>query len=536
VNTTDSGKPAVDYAALVEIKQQFKDNPTRVRIIALIMEQAKYKKILSTYDLRVFSLYERDGRGWVHTSFNNEGTATNRLSSEGPNVQNQPSRGEWMEMIRGGIVPPEGWIWACFDLSQIEPRGGAMIAYILGDPGLKSDLEDPERGDPYKSLASGLTGIPYEQITKEIRDTGKVAMLAIIYGSSAQALAENPTMRPLGRNGEQPTKEDIQAALDALFVKYPGLKKYQRNILFWALKSGYAESFWGFRRPAFDLASRKGEWRTNRAGESRALRNFGIQGWAAEYLKSAMLWADSLIEKYNLRDRIKIVLTVHDEVDALVRKDSINIAVALFRLAMTKAWDAKIPLKCDAELGASWGTILDINKWKEVPPQNEDTEQLIASIQQEVSPFLDFPLAREVCTPFDMTTVSFEDYEPFAWHAARLDLAIDDPRLPMMTKESPEGYLVDVREWKKNGVSTWRGKLVCSNGVMDIVAWDVPLKEGFTRLTGKWSDKYRSFQVSRQDEMRFNTSLLGPLLAGKVVEIDGYVIHFDRLKRDCIGA
>jgi DNA polymerase-1 len=513
---TRTGEPAVGKAAIAEhvtyVKEEWQpfaksgieSRELMLKVIKLIQTRAKTAKLLSTYDLRqhAVALHTIGGIqfGEVHTQYNESATATNRLASTSPNSQNMPAKGEGGRDIRNGIVAPktDGYTWymVVADLSQIEPRCMAYFVALLGDDTFLAAYR--EGRDIYMTIASGALGVAYADVTVTQRSAAKVLVLALSYGSSAQGLASNPIIEELGLD-----VRGVERALETLFANAPGLRRYHWNAIAWGLLRGYSESLWGFARPAQGL---RNSHRSRRTEAVRAIQNHIIQSFAAQVLGAALVWIDAILVKYQLEQVICLTLQIHDEIDSRVRQDYMLVANALLQRCMRFVTNIGAPMKIDVEVGevdergSRWGDLKAFAK-VELGPQHEDTERLIAAIEQETSPFADMPLA-QMATPFDLSVVTDEDLPIYLWHAANIKVTLDDPRLPTCTNDAPKGWIVDVKSYEKinkhgENKTTYRGTMVGRGNNVALVSFDVPLVEGPAQVQGTYQPEYRSFMVKQ---------------------------------------
>ncbi len=524
---TDTGLPATTASALIDVESQLTDRD-RLKAMKALRKRKKLSKIVSTYNLRNYVVEEVQlgGKlyGIIHTTVNECGAATGRTSSDAPNSQNMPNNKEGDEedqadaiLIRSTIVAPEDELIVVRDLSQIEPRGGALVTSCLGDDTLAESYRQGK--DIYQTMGAPVAQLPAEQIVGNLRKAAKLMVLAIFYGLSALSLAKNKVMAVFSKDKKTLlTNDEASQAMNRLYTGIPGLKKYQWNAVAWALYRGYAESIWGFRMPAENLRSKEPGYRAIRSGTSRSVRNQEIQGWACSYLEAAMIWTHQIIKKYKLEDVIKAMMTVHDEADYRVKKPYVDLLIGITDHTMTNLVPGLgVPIASDAEVGQTWGDVQDWRdpeKWKHKPPQWEGTAALLDKIRQEKSPFADMPLA-DVTKPFQMSWVPWEDIGIYCWHAANLDVAIGDSRLPVKNYQHPAGFLIDTRKIKRTPEQLeagkkdyWKGILVCRDGNIPVVSFNQPIKDGYVALSGIYDERWGSFQVHTCERLQRNSELL----------------------------
>lgn len=303
-------------------------------IIKEILEYRNLKKLLSTYIDALPQIIDKQ-TGKVHTTFNQALTATGRLSSNNPNLQNIPIRTERGREIRKAFVPstPDGYIISA-DYSQIELR---LMAHMSGDTNLIEAFESGK--DVHAATAAKLFGVDIEQVTDEERRKAKTVNFGIIYGISAFGLAERMEI------GVREAKEFI----DAYFKTYPGVSNYISTAIERAHSTGYVETLYGRRRYLKDINSRNSNVR--KFNERNAI-NAPLQGSAADIIKIAMLNVASRIEKENLKSRM--VLQVHDELVFDVTADEKEAVLAIAKEEMESVANLKVKLIAECGYGENW--------------------------------------------------------------------------------------------------------------------------------------------------------------------------------------
>lgn len=303
-------------------------------IIPKILEYRNYKKLLSTYIDALPQLIDRED-GKVHTSFNQSLTATGRLSSSSPNLQNIPIRTERGKEIRKAFVPsaPEGCIVSA-DYSQIELR---LMAHFSGDEELIHSFNSGT--DVHAATAAKLFKIPVNEVTDAERRKAKTVNFGIIYGISAFGLAERMEI------GVKEAKEFI----DAYFKTYPGVSHYISDTIETAHKNGLVETLYGRRRYLRDINSRN----TNvRKFNERNAVNAPLQGSAADIIKIAMANVFRRLENEHLRS--KMVLQVHDELVFDVHPGEKDAVMKIAKEEMEGVAKLKVPLIVDCNYGKNW--------------------------------------------------------------------------------------------------------------------------------------------------------------------------------------
>jgi DNA polymerase-1 len=309
-------------------------------IVDLILEQRQLSKLVSTYvDALPTMVNPRTGR--LHTSFNQRGAETGRISSSAPNLQNIPVRSEAGREIRRAFVAEQGWLLLSADYSQVELR---ILAHISEDPYLLAAFARGE--DIHASAASKVYGVPLSQVTKEQRSVAKMMNFATSYGVSAFGLAQRTGL----------SHGDAQQFLDRYFATYPGVKRYLDETKALAREHGYVETLLGRRRYFPILRSTTtiaGPQAYNlRQAAERAAINHPIQGTAADIIKIAMVNLHDALKQNGYRARM--VLQVHDELVLETPEEELPSVARLVEQMMEGAFELNAPLKVDLEAGPNW--------------------------------------------------------------------------------------------------------------------------------------------------------------------------------------
>lgn len=303
-------------------------------IINLILEQRTLAKLKSTYVDAMPALVDpKTGR--LHTTYNQIGISTGRLSSSSPNLQNIPIRTERGREIRRAFVAEPGWRLISADYSQVELR---ILAHIAEDPALLSAFANDE--DIHAATAANVLKIALAEVTSDQRRIAKTVNFGIIYGQTAYGLARSTGM----------SKEEAAAFIEAYFEKYPGVKHYIEETKRLAAAQGYVTTLRGRRRDFSNLG--KLPQGPQRSAAERETINSPIQGSAADIMKQAMIDLHAAIRERKLRSRI--LLQVHDELVLEAPEDEVLEAAELTRKVMREAYPLKVPLKVDVETGANW--------------------------------------------------------------------------------------------------------------------------------------------------------------------------------------
>ena len=299
----------------------------------LVLEHRSLSKLKGTYVDALPALVDpADGR--IHTTFNQAGAATGRLSSQDPNLQNIPVRTELSRRIRAAFVAPPGRLLLSADYSQIELR---ILAHYAEDPSLLESFR--LREDVHSRTAAETFGVPASEVTPDQRRVAKVLNFGIAYGLSAFGLSQRLDMPPA----------EAQAVIDRYFARYAGVKRWLDGTVAAARESGEVRTLWGRRRELPDIRSRNPGLR--QAAERMAV-NTPIQGTAADIVKIAMLRVDRALAAEGLGSRM--ILQVHDELVLEVPVEEAAPAEALVRRAMEGAAELLVPLDVEVGRAGSW--------------------------------------------------------------------------------------------------------------------------------------------------------------------------------------
>lgn len=322
-------KTKTGYATGVEILEQL---APQYEIAGKVLEYRAAAKLRSTYAEGLQELIRADGR--IHTTFNQTVTATGRLSSTEPNLQNIPVRTEMGRKLRRAFHASPGQMLLAADYSQIELR---VLAHISDDKVLKESFYHNE--DIHARTAAEVLGIPINDVTPEQRRSAKAVNFGIVYGISDFGLAKD-----LGI-----TRAEAKSYIEAYLGRYEGVSRYMREVVEIGRESGYVQTLLGRRRYLPDLKSRNYNLRS--LAERTAL-NTPIQGTAADIIKLAMLKADKLLQERGLKSQM--LLQVHDELIFDVPKAELAEMQKLIKEAMEGAFELAVPLTADVKAGENW--------------------------------------------------------------------------------------------------------------------------------------------------------------------------------------
>ncbi|WP_026526543.1 DNA polymerase I [Butyrivibrio sp. VCD2006] len=322
-------KTKTGYSTAADVLEKLApENP----IVKDILEYRGLTKLKSTYADGLAAYIEADER--IHTSFNQTITATGRISSTEPNLQNIPMRTELGRAIRKVFVPKDGYIFADADYSQIELR---ILAHMSGDKGLIDAYH--EGRDIHRITASKVFGIPFEDVTDIQRRNAKAVNFGIVYGISAFGLSEDLNI----------SRSDAKKYMEDYLATYPGVKAYQDGAVADAKEKGYAVTLYNRRRPMPELKS--GNFMQRQFGE-RVAMNAPIQGTAADIMKIAMIRVWRRIRKEQLSSRM--ILQIHDELLIETKIEEEAKVKAILEEEMTNSADLLVPLEAECHTGSDW--------------------------------------------------------------------------------------------------------------------------------------------------------------------------------------
>lgn len=314
-------------------------------MIPLLLQYRTLFKLVSTYVDALPKSVGEDGR--IHSTFNVEGAATGRLSSQDPNLQNIPIRGEMGGEIRKAFVAPKGKTLLAADYSQIELR---IMAHLADDPGLKKAFQ--EGLDIHSATASKIFKVPLEKVTKIQRTIGKTMNFATLYGQGPHALS-----RQLGID-----YETARTYIAEYFEQFPKVREWMTKILEFGYENGYVETLWGRKRyiPELQASNRM----IKSAGE-RAAVNHPVQGSAADMIKKAMVEIEKALggrqqatakRNYSLKpDARSLILQVHDELLFECSPNEVKETAKLVKEKMENALKLSVPVVVDLKVGKNWG-------------------------------------------------------------------------------------------------------------------------------------------------------------------------------------
>ena len=335
---------STDAAALENLKMTINHgqapdaDPRSPQVLDGILEYRELSKLKSTY-VDALPQLVNPWTGRVHTSYNQAGSATGRISSNDPNLQNIPVRTELGRQVRRAFVAqgaPE-WTLLAADYSQIELR---VLAHLSRDPDLLDAFLRDE--DIHAATASQVNNVPIEAVTPDMRRIAKVMNFGVIYGLSAFGISQQTNLAP----------DEGARFIESYFSKYPGIRTYLEDTKTQARRMGYLETVCGRRRYFPEITS--SNFHVRQAAERMAV-NMPIQGTAADIIKLAMVTIDRRMQERGMRSRM--ILQVHDELIFETPQDELEAMKAMVLELMPAALDLAVPLKVELKTGDNWGDL-----------------------------------------------------------------------------------------------------------------------------------------------------------------------------------
>lgn len=301
-------------------------------IVRLILDWREKSKIKSTYLDTLGPLRRGDGR--VHTTYNQTITATGRLSSSDPNLQNIPTRSELGRTVKTAFSAGEGSVFLAVDYSQIELR---LLAHLSGDEHLVRAFNEGE--DFHAETAARVFGVPVSEVTPDLRSRAKAVNFGIVYGQQAYGLSQSLHI----------SMAEARDMIDRYYEAYPGVRTFLDNVVARAKQTGYAETMYGRRRHIPELKAKNPQLRG--FGERTAM-NHPMQGTAADIIKIAMARVSRRLEEEGFAAHM--ILQVHDELDFECPVDEVDRLTAMVRDVMEHVVDLRVPLIAEASTGITW--------------------------------------------------------------------------------------------------------------------------------------------------------------------------------------
>ncbi|KID58987.1 DNA polymerase I [Pseudoalteromonas luteoviolacea] len=324
---TPKGAPSTAEEVLQELAHDYP-------LPKLIIEHRGLAKLKSTYTDKLPKLVNADTQR-VHTSYHQAVTATGRLSSSDPNLQNIPIRNEAGRRIRQAFVADEGHVILAADYSQIELR---IMAHLSQDKGLLSAFAEGK--DVHSATASEVFSVPLEEVTSDMRRKAKAVNFGLIYGMSAFGLARQLDI----------PRNEAQHYMDKYFERFPGVLEYMESTREKAAEQGYVETLFGRRLYLPDIKARNG---ARRKAAERAAINAPMQGTAADIIKKAMIKVHQWLQAHS-QDEIKLLMQVHDELVFEIKADKVVEFSEHICQLMSEAAKLDVPLVVEADHGENW--------------------------------------------------------------------------------------------------------------------------------------------------------------------------------------
>ncbi len=322
-------KTKTGFSTSAQVLEKLADDVPFVRDI---LEYRTLSKLKATYADGLGAFIDPDGR--IRSTFNQTITATGRLSSADPNLQNIPIRTDLGRELRRAFIPKDGWLFTDADYSQIELR---ILASLSGDERLIAAYR--EEKDIHAITASQVFHVPFEEVTPLQRRNAKAVNFGIVYGISSYGLSQGLSI----------SRAEAQEYIEKYFETYPGVKQYLDSLVESAKKLGYAETFFHRRRPMPELSSRKF---MERSFGERVAMNAPIQGTAADIIKIAMVNVRRSLLKEGLKSRL--ILQVHDELLVETHPGEAEVVRQILRQEMMSAADLPVPLEVEIKQGSNW--------------------------------------------------------------------------------------------------------------------------------------------------------------------------------------
>ena len=302
-------------------------------VVGMILEYRELKKLISTY-ISALPTYINPETGKIHTTYNQTVTATGRLSSSNPNLQNLPIRSERGQLIRQAVIPDDGCVFLSADYSQIELR---LMAHFSQDPHMVEAFHSGQ--DVHAATAAKIFNVPIDQVTKDQRRQAKTANFGIIYGISAFGLAQQLDC----------SRSEAKALIDGYFTAFPGVIDYIERQKDLARQHGYSITLFGRKRYLPDIVSHNA---TVRSFAERNAVNSPIQGTAADIIKMAMVTIHRRLKEENLK--AQMIMQVHDELNFNVPQNEVDRVKEIVVSEMQNVVHLTVPLIADCGIGTNW--------------------------------------------------------------------------------------------------------------------------------------------------------------------------------------
>jgi DNA polymerase-1 len=322
-------KTKTGYSTAADVLERLMDSHP---IIGKLIEHRQLSKLKSTYADGLVPYIAQDGR--IHSTFHQTITATGRISSADPNLQNIPIRMEAGRLLRKVFIPEDGFVFLDADYSQIELR---VLAHMSGDAQLIAAYNTAQ--DIHRITASQVFHTPFEEVTKEQRSRAKAVNFGIVYGISSFGLGQ----------GLNISRNEAEEYIEKYFATYPGVRKFVDGLVSKAKKSGESHTLFGRIRPLPDITSSNHKTRSE---QERIAMNSPIQGTAADIMKIAMLRVDRRLTESGMKSRL--LLQIHDELLVETAADEVDEVKKILIEEMAGAAKLSVPLEVDAKQGENW--------------------------------------------------------------------------------------------------------------------------------------------------------------------------------------
>ncbi len=316
---------------------QLKKIENQHSIIAKIIKYREIFKLKTTYADALPKLINKDGR--IHTTFNQTITATGRLSSSIPNLQNIPKKGKLAKKIRRAFSVSEGKKLVSLDYSQVDLR---VAAHVSGDPKMIEIFQNDR--DIHQTTAAWVNDINFDEVTKEQRSEAKSLNFGVLYGMGVYGFMQDSGV----------SKKRAEFFIDQYMNNFKVLKEYLEKTIKYAINYGYVETEMGRRRYVSGISSNN--FQIKNAAERIAI-NLPIQGLAADIMKKSMIDMEEKVLKKYKKDEVKMILQIHDELIFEVDEDLVNKFSQKAKQIMEKTYELKVPLKVEFSIGNNWGEL-----------------------------------------------------------------------------------------------------------------------------------------------------------------------------------
>ncbi|MBE5960995.1 MAG: DNA polymerase I, partial [Lachnospiraceae bacterium] len=322
-------KTKTGYSTSAEVLEKLK---AEYEVVGKVLEYRQLTKLKSTYADGLANYIEADGR--IHGTFNQTITATGRISSTEPNLQNIPIRMELGRKIRKVFIPEEGYVFLDADYSQIELR---VLADMSGDEKLIEAYKSGE--DIHRLTASQVFHTPFEEVTSLQRSNAKAVNFGIVYGISSFSLGQDLNI----------SRNEAEEYITKYFETYPKVKDFLDRIVDQGRRQGVVTTQFGRIRPVPDLHNANF---MKRSAEERIAMNSPIQGTAADIIKIAMIRVNEALKERNMKSRL--LLQIHDELLVEAYEPEVEEVKKIMKEEMQNAADMKVPLVADVNIGNNW--------------------------------------------------------------------------------------------------------------------------------------------------------------------------------------